>query len=135
LKSENFKNQNEMMMRSNKENRSNIKWWNQKDFWNEFDTVYKSKGIYLDAVAQFEASIEEIERIAELPSIIHPSEEEDFAGPVERWYCSIANHLFVVTVYIASPSIVRVAFEKDAIAEVLIVNKFKDMGFDVWYES
>jgi hypothetical protein len=77
---------------------SPINWISRSNFWKVYNKNYQEHGRYLNKELEFSISLEDLRaRILE-PPVFTPL-EEDFPGPVERWYGKVENHLFILTHY------------------------------------
>jgi hypothetical protein len=77
---------------------SPIKWLSRSVFWEMFNKRYKENDRFLNKEVSFPIRLEELRaRILESP--IFTPLEEDFPGPVERWYGEVENNLFILTHY------------------------------------
>ena len=77
---------------------SPIKWLSRSVFWDMFNKRYQKNDRFLNKEVSFPIKLEDLRsRILE-PPVFTPL-EEDFPGPVERWYGEVENNLFILTYY------------------------------------
>ncbi len=93
-----------------------IVWHFQKEFWLKFDSQYRQNNKYLERLGYFELPLDILTKLADSKSVATPAEEEDFAGPCERWYCETQGHLFLITYYHSDQNYVVLAMEDSAVA-------------------
>jgi hypothetical protein len=111
--------------------RSQIRWLNRNGFWQQFDNEYLVKGRFLAKNIEFPIKLEQIRaRILDIHPVFSPF-EEDFPGPVERWYGESNGHLFLLTYYYRTPPFTIVCMEDNSDAEREILDSlktFKDLN-------
>lgn len=102
---------------------SRIKWISREKFWSIFESEYRIGNRYLDKEIYFPIMLEELRaRISEPP--VYTPLEEDFPGPVERWYGFLDNHIFTLTHYyhVEKPELTLVSMEDDEDIEKIILD-------------
>ena len=87
-----------------------IIWMKQEEFWKKFDTFYAPNKRFLDCYGYFNCELDLLKSIAKQAPVYTPPEEE-FAGPVERWYCEISGNLVLLTYYYTEQNQIRLVYE------------------------
>ena len=102
-----------------------IEWLDPDEFWRRFDATYAPGSRLLEGLAWFEqphtALCETIPTLAVSP----PTDEDELAGPAERWFASIADNLVVLTWYERESHLVEVAFELSATVADLVAEAMR----------
>lgn len=107
-----------------------IAWMSRSEFSDRFQVEYKDRGRYLNKVINFKIRMDDIRSRIRQPPMFTPP-EEDFPGPVERWYGSYDGHLFHLTHYYGLEIENSVACEDDEVVINLITNaltKFREIN-------
>ena len=108
-----------------------IEWLECSVFWKKFDEIYKSEGRYFsNDLIPFNFRMDEIRaRISIAPNFTPP--EEDFPGPVERWYGVYKDQMFLFTHYYGTECENLILCEGGPHAVELVqegMNKFKRLS-------
>jgi hypothetical protein len=108
-----------------------IKWLESNEFWKIYDEEYKSqKRFFMHDVIPIKLTMDEIRaRIQIAPNFTPP--EEDFPGPVERWYGVYKEHLFLLTHYYGTGNENLILCEGEPLAIELVqegMEKFKRLN-------
>jgi hypothetical protein len=107
-----------------------IIWHSKNEFWNIFDSDYKPNKRFLERFGYFKLPLEELKKWTTVRPVNSP-DDEDFAGPVERWYCESENHLFLVTYYYTEDHQIRLAMEDDKEVVEIVKSVFSQNGIIV----
>ncbi len=108
-----------------------IDWLESAEFWERFEKDYKTKGRYFsNDLIPFDFRMDEIRaRITIAPNFTPP--EEDFPGPVERWYGVYKDQMFLLTHYYGTEFNNLILCEGTLLAVELVqegMNKFKRLS-------
>ena len=76
-----------------------IEWLPRSAFRAEFESEYRPLGRYISEESHLDVSLAELQVRIPVASVHTPVDDEDFPGPVERWYGRVAGHLFLLTYY------------------------------------
>jgi hypothetical protein len=99
-----------------------LRWLDRDAFWDRFDAEYKITGRTLTRDVEYPLDLPDLRsRIREAPTFT--PFDEDFPGPVERWYGAVGPDLFLLTYYYHAPpfTILNVENETDAASRVMNV--------------
>jgi hypothetical protein len=72
-----------------------IDWLIKDDFWKRV----KVQGLIFDKRLDFDCKLPDLREKIIFPPTYTPIEDEDFPGPVERWYGMIDEECFILTYY------------------------------------
>ena len=117
-----------------------MKWMTSKEFWNIIPkSKEKIENLRLDnnAWCYFQAYEEDVQKlIGDMQPNYTPWEEEDFPGPVSRWYGELDGIYFLFDFHHASPNgtFVNIRHDFQEGAREIIRAYFKNWGDD-WQES
>jgi hypothetical protein len=73
-------------------------WIERSEYWHTFESEYRPNNRYTVVESSFIMPLDELRLRIKQPPIFRPF-EEDFPGPVERWYGKIEMDLFTLTHY------------------------------------
>ena len=109
-----------------------IEWLQKEEFWAIFDSDYEPNNRYLNDVAYFSCSLDDLKKITNKMPVENPSNEGDFPGPVLRWYSSVNGNLVLVTYHLIETPFANIEFEDDINSQVLenVFNEFRELGFE-----
>jgi hypothetical protein len=102
----------------------NIEWLDSSEFWRRFDAAYAPSYRLLEGRAWFEQPYAVLCETIPTPGVAPPADEDASAGPAQRWFAAIADHLVVLTWYERESDLVEVAYEltttvADQVAEAM----------------
>ncbi len=113
---------------------SKINWMRRQCFWEKFFNEYAHNNKYLNREVAFYISFKELRERIKQPPIFTPI-EEDFPGPVERWYGEIENNLFILTYYYHDEhsDLTTVSLEDDDDVECIVMKQLNILKqFDIY---
>ena len=76
-----------------------IVWLERDAFWSQLEVRYRREGRGLTDESAVAIGLADLRARISMPPTFTPAGDEDFPGPVERWYGHVAGHLFILTFY------------------------------------
>ena len=106
---------------------SPIEWITREAFWKLFEEEYEPNNRYLTMDIEFPIMLEELRQRIKVPPVFTLL-DEDFPGPVERWYGKIETDLFILTHYYHRdyPEMTMVRIEDKKDFEELVLKSLND---------
>ena len=115
------------------EKRFPIVWMERDSFWKIYEKENRPNKKWLLKSYEFSLPLDGLRVRIKQPPFFRPP-EEDFPGPVERWYGSIDNNLFLLTHYYGVDHNVLVHEDKEEISKK-IVGIFKEFIAEYPYDE
>ncbi|MCX4030232.1 hypothetical protein H0A36_26475 [Endozoicomonas sp. SM1973] len=105
-----------------------INFIDKKLFWDQFESEYRPAKRFFDNVQliYINTTFEDIRSRVKTAPVFSPF-EEDFPGPVERWYGVVKGNLFTLTYYYGIEKSMAIACESDSSVKELIEQTMKDL--------
>lgn len=105
-----------------------IRWITRQDFWTEFETAYTPHKRGLDKEIYLPCVLEDLRARIKIAPVFTPI-EDDFPGPVERWYGAVDDHLFLLTHYYHPqyPKLTIITCETNDEAECVIMAEMRKL--------
>ncbi len=92
--------------------RSKIEWQERDLFWEFFENQYVPEKIYMNHYFDYDVTFEMVRARVSVNPVFTPL-EEDFPGPVERWYGKVGKILFTLTYYYGHNDFMRIVCEEN----------------------
>src|SRR5690349_10685101 len=92
-------------------------WRSKEDFWPWFNRLAAQRGAtwrYLDTLVTVSLSRSELETLSSLSPVETPKDEDDFPGPVLRWYGDANGTPVIITNHVehAAGDVTELTFER-----------------------
>ncbi len=105
---------------------SKIIWMSRKNFWKKYKEIFLKKNRCLNRFIDFPIDLKSLREKIKEPPVFTPV-EENFSGPVERWYGEIDKNLFILTYFYHEKytELTAIKLEDDDNVEEIIVKALK----------